>query len=56
MVALLETEAERIGPYRAGAATAQARALDERSARDWIEANVPGGSTSLLGRAVGGGA
>ncbi len=53
MVALLEAEAERIGPYRAGAASAQARALDERSARDWIEANVPGGSTSLLGRAVG---
>ena len=52
MVALLEAEAERIGPYRAGAATAAARALDERSARDWIEANVPGGSSSLLGRAV----
>ena len=53
MVALLEAEVERIGTYRAGAATPAARAFDERSARDWIDANVPGGGTSLLGRAVG---
>ena len=53
MVARLEADAERIGTYRAGAATAQARALDEQSARDWIEAHVLGGGDSLLGRAVG---
>lgn len=52
MVARLDAEAERIGTYRAGAATSTARALDERSARDWLEANVPGGGGSLLGRAV----
>ena len=53
MVTQLEAEARRIGTYRAGAATPQARALDEQSASDWIAANVPGGGDSLLGRAVG---
>ena len=52
MVARLDAEAARIGSYRAGTATAPARALDERSARDWLQANVPGGSDALLGRAV----
>ena len=33
MVTRLEAEARRIGTYRAGAATAQARALDEQSAQ-----------------------
>ena len=28
------------------------RSLDERSARDWLDANLPGGSGSLLGRTV----
>ncbi len=53
MVALLDAEARRIGPYRAGAASPAARAFDARSAQDWIDAHVPGGGTSLLGRAVG---
>jgi monoamine oxidase len=52
LAARLDAEAQRIGSYRAGAATPAARALDERSAADWIAANVPGGSRSPLGRAV----
>ena len=52
MASRLEVEAERIGSYRAGAATASARAFDEQSARDWLDANLSGGSGSLLGRAV----
>ena len=52
VVARLEREAGRIGSYRAGAATPAARAFDAASARDWIDANVPGGSASALGRAI----
>jgi len=52
MVRRLEAEAARAGVPSAGRATASARALDERSARDWLDANLPGGSGSLLGRAV----
>jgi monoamine oxidase len=52
MTARLERDAARIGRARAGAANAAARELDELSAEDWIDANVDGGSRSLLGRAV----
>lgn len=52
MVAALERERERIGPYAAGSATAAARAFDEQSAADWLARNVPGGRRSLLGRAA----
>ncbi len=53
MVRALEADAARLGIYRAGQATAAARAFDEQSAHDWLDANIPGGSGSLLGRAVG---
>ncbi len=52
LAAQLRSEAARIGSYRSGQATAAARALDERSARDWLQANVAGGADSLLGRTV----
>jgi len=52
MVQRLEADAARTGTPRAGHASASARALDERSARDWLDLNIPGGSGSLLGRAV----
>lgn len=54
MVAALEREAERIGSFRAGSATPAARELDEQSAADWLQANLPGGSGSLLGRTASG--
>lgn len=53
MLRRLDAEAARSGSYRAGRATPAARALDERSARDWLDANLSGGSGSLLGRVVG---
>lgn len=48
----LEADARRIGAYRAGRAGRAARAFDEMSVADWLHVNVPGGSRSLLGRAL----
>jgi monoamine oxidase len=52
-LARLEREAERIGRYRWDRAGAAARAFDERSAADWITANVAGGAGSAAGRLIG---
>ncbi|MCU0314170.1 MAG: FAD-dependent oxidoreductase [Solirubrobacteraceae bacterium] len=49
-LARLEAEAERIGSYRWDRAGAAAQAFDERSAADWIAANVDGGARSAPGR------
>ncbi|MGW3658271.1 FAD-dependent oxidoreductase [Streptomyces sp. NPDC005151] len=52
----IEADAKRIGSYVAGQAGRAARAFDEMSMRDWLDANVPGGSSSLLASAIGSGA
>ncbi len=44
--------ADRIGPYRFGQAGPQARAFDRMTMQAWIDRHVPGGSGSLLGRAM----
>jgi monoamine oxidase len=44
--------AARIGPYRWGQAGPQARAFDQVTMRAWMDRHVPGGSGSLLGRAM----
>lgn len=44
--------AARIGPYRWGQAGPQARAFDRVTMRAWLDRHVPGGSGSLLGRAM----
>ncbi len=53
LLARLEAEAKRIGDYRAGRAGRAARAFDEMTVADWLDAHVPGGSRSLLGQAIG---
>ncbi len=52
VLARLEADAKRIGDYRAGRATRAARAFDEMTMAEWLDAHVPGGSRSLLGRAI----
>ncbi len=49
----LEADAERIGDYRCDRASDAARGFDQLSVQDWIDANVPSGGGSLLGRALG---
>ncbi|MFH8474146.1 flavin monoamine oxidase family protein [Streptomyces sp. NPDC018000] len=49
----IEADAKRIGSYTAAQASRAARAFDEMSMRDWLDANVPGGSSSLLASAIG---
>lgn len=48
----LEADARRIGSYRAGRARRAAREFDAMSVADWLHLNVPGGSRSLLARAI----
>jgi monoamine oxidase len=48
----LARAADRIGPYRWGQAGPQARAFDRVTMRAWMDRHVPGGSGSLLGRAM----
>jgi len=52
VLARLERDAARIGSYRAGRARRAAREFDEMSVADWLHLNVPGGSRSLLARAI----
>jgi monoamine oxidase len=52
VVRRLAREARRIGPYRWGQAGPEARAFDRGTMRDWMDRHVPGGSGSLLGRAM----
>jgi len=52
VLARLERDAARIGSYRAGRARRAALAFDEMSVADWLHLNVPGGSRSLLARAI----
>ena len=44
--------AKRVGAYGYEHATPAARRFDQLSARDWLQANVPGGTDSLAARAV----
>lgn len=53
VVRRLRRDAARVGPYGYGHAGAAARAMDEMSVSDWLDANVDGGSKSLVGRLVG---
>ena len=48
----LVRDAKRVGPYRWGQAGPAAKAFDRMTMREWMDANVPGGSTSLLGRSI----
>ena len=48
----LSAAARRAGLFRFDRATPAARALDELSAADWLDANIPGGSASVVGRLV----
>ncbi len=52
VVRRLARDADRIGPYRWGQAGPAARAFDRLTMREWMDANVPGGSMSLLGRSM----
>lgn len=49
-LARIAEEAERVGDLRPDHAGAGARALDEATALEWINENVEGGSSSLVGR------
>jgi monoamine oxidase len=51
-VARVKTDAERIGDLTFDRASDEARAFDEMSLIDWLDANVDGGSGSTLGRVV----
>ena len=48
----LVRDAKKVGPYRWGQASPAAKAFDRTTMREWMDANVPGGSTSLLGRSI----
>ena len=48
----LARDAKAIGPYRWGQAGPEAKAFDRMTMREWMDANIPGGSSSLLGRAL----
>lgn len=52
VVRRLARDAKRIGPYRWGQAGPEARAFDRLTMREWMDRNVPGGSTSLLGKRI----
>ena len=45
----LMRDAKKVGPYRWGQAGPAAKAFDQRTMREWMDDNVPGGSGSLLG-------
>ncbi|MEO8424457.1 MAG: FAD-dependent oxidoreductase [Actinomycetota bacterium] len=45
----LVRDAKEVGPYRWRQAGPGAKAFDRMTMREWMDANVPGGSTSLLG-------
>ena len=48
----LVRDAKKVGPYRWGQAGPAAKSFDQMTMREWMDANVPGGSTSLLGRSI----
>ncbi|MFE5118055.1 flavin monoamine oxidase family protein [Streptomyces sp. NPDC056669] len=48
----LRADAKRIGSYFADRASRAARDFDQLSVRDWLQANVPGGMSSLLGSSI----
>jgi len=48
----LAKDARRVGDYHARKASAAAKRFDEMTMREWLDANVPGGSSSLLGQAM----
>ena len=48
----IEAAARRVGRYGYADATAAARAFDELTVADWLDANLPGGGRGLLGQAV----
>lgn len=52
MVRRLHADAERIGDISFDRAGDEAKAFDELSVTDWLDANIDGGSRSTLGRAV----
>jgi monoamine oxidase len=48
----LVRDAKRVGPYRWGQAGPAAKAFDQMTMREWMDDNVPGGSSSLLGQDI----
>ncbi len=48
----LGRDAKKVGPYRWGEAGPVAKAFDRMTMREWMDQNVPGGSTSLLGKTM----
>lgn len=52
MAAALMRDAERVGDLAFDQAGPEAKAFDEMSVIDWLDANVDGGSASTLGRIV----
>ena len=48
----IEAAAQRVGSYGYADATPAARAFDELSVAEWLDANIPGGSASLQGQWV----
>jgi monoamine oxidase len=52
VVRRLVRDARKVGPYRWGQAGPAARTFDRMTMREWMDDNVPGGSTSLLGQSM----
>ena len=50
----IEAAAQGVGPYGYADATPAARAFDELTVADWLDANIPGGSGGLQGQWVWG--
>jgi monoamine oxidase len=48
----LVRDARKVGPYRWGQAGPAAKAFDRMTMREWMDANVPGGSSSPLGTSM----
>jgi monoamine oxidase len=48
----LVRDAKKVGPYRWRQAGPAAEAFDRMTMREWMDANVPGGSSSLLGTSM----
>ncbi|MGZ5213950.1 MAG: flavin monoamine oxidase family protein [Actinomycetota bacterium] len=48
----LVRDARKVGRYRWGQAGSAAKAFDRMTMREWMDDNVPGGSSSLLGTSI----
>lgn len=52
VVRKMARDLKRIGPYYWNLASPAAREFDQMTMREWVDANVPGGSTSTLGEFI----